>query len=285
MRRLTCILILNLILNLSTDAQVMRRRVTGAVAPAQKLLDAYPNAIAAWSFRKLRDAYAGSAIRVRRSSDDTQQDIGFDANGNLDTASLKTFVGANNAFVVTQYDQSGNGVDATTATTADQPRIMASGVIERQNGRPTAYADVSDDLPLTLTIDGNYSVFAAFNCQATTGAAGAIILDDMRLVGKVDGANQWGTWSTSYKPANTDIRNSFAVVAMIGTTGSGGTFYLAGSSDGTYDASTGSSTKRIYGTASSQGLVGYLSEVIVWQSDQTANVSGITSNISAYYTP
>ena len=57
------------------------------------LLDLYPGAAAAYSLRHLRTAYTGSAIQVRRSSDDTLQDIGF-VDGNLDTASLLSFVGS-----------------------------------------------------------------------------------------------------------------------------------------------------------------------------------------------
>ena len=56
------------------------------------LLDLFPNAAAAYSLRKLRAAYSGAAVRVRRSSDNTEQDIAFDANGNLDTSSLLSFV-------------------------------------------------------------------------------------------------------------------------------------------------------------------------------------------------
>ena len=68
-----------------------------AVAPATSyLLDTYSGAAAAYSLRKLRTAYTGNAIRVRRSSDNTSQDIGFDANGELDTASMLSFVGSNN---------------------------------------------------------------------------------------------------------------------------------------------------------------------------------------------
>ena len=48
---------------------------------------------AAYSLRKLLTAYTGSAIRVRRSSDNTESDIGFDGSGNLDTSALLTFVG------------------------------------------------------------------------------------------------------------------------------------------------------------------------------------------------
>jgi len=66
------------------------------------LLDTYPNAAVAYSLRKLRTAFMGSAIRVRRSSDNTEQDIGF-VNNELDTSSLTTFCGAGNGFVTTWY--------------------------------------------------------------------------------------------------------------------------------------------------------------------------------------
>src|SRR4051812_44954889 len=74
------------------------------------------NVAAAFSLRKIVPTYTGSAIQVRRSSDDAMQNIGFTACGFLDTAALKTFVGANNAFVATWYDQSGNGRNATQGT-------------------------------------------------------------------------------------------------------------------------------------------------------------------------
>ena len=90
----------------------------GGVAPASLLLDTYP-ATAAYSLRKLRTSYSGSCIRVRRSSDNAEQDIGFVGN-DLDTASLLSFVGANNGFVTTWYDQSGNSRDAVNATAATQ---------------------------------------------------------------------------------------------------------------------------------------------------------------------
>lgn len=58
------------------------------------LLDTYPNAAVAYSLRKLRTAYTGSAIRVRRSVDNAEQDIGFIGN-ELDTTSMLDFVGYN----------------------------------------------------------------------------------------------------------------------------------------------------------------------------------------------
>jgi hypothetical protein len=90
------------------------------------LLDNYPGAVAAYSLRKLDKDYTGDAIRVRRASNNTEQDIGFDANGDLDTSALATFCSGTDGFVKTWYDQSGNGNDATQTTTSAQPKIYDS---------------------------------------------------------------------------------------------------------------------------------------------------------------
>ena len=110
------------------------------------LLDDYPNAAAAYSLRKLDKDYAGSAIRVRRSNDNAESDIGFTSGGVLDTAALKTFVGANSGFVVAWYDQSGNGRPFVQATAANQARIINAGTIDRENGKPFIRFDGSNDL-------------------------------------------------------------------------------------------------------------------------------------------
>ena len=93
---------------------------------------------AAFSLRKIRNVYAGSAIQVRRSSDNTIQNIGFTLAGELDQAALLAFVGiGNNGFVSIWYDQSINGRNAVQATPANQPRIVNAGAVEMANGKPT----------------------------------------------------------------------------------------------------------------------------------------------------
>ena len=102
------------------------------------LLDTYTASSAAYSAsRKLRNNYDGYAIRVRHSSDNAEQDIPFTSLGVLDESALTTFVGANNGFVTTWYDQSGNGRNATQATASNQPRIVNSGTIEKIGTIPT----------------------------------------------------------------------------------------------------------------------------------------------------
>jgi hypothetical protein len=87
----------------------------------------------AFSTRKLRAAYSGFALRVKRTGDNTQQDIGF-VGTDLDTASLSSFVGSNDGSVTILYDQSGNGHDAT-GVGATAPLIIKTGVLKTRNGK------------------------------------------------------------------------------------------------------------------------------------------------------
>ncbi|MDA1317237.1 MAG: hypothetical protein O3B87_04395 [bacterium] len=94
--------------------------------------------------RRLRTAYTGSILRIlriRRSSDNTEQDIGYEADGDLDTAAVSAFVGGGSGYIVKWYDQSGNAYDASQTTTANQPLYVARG----QNGRPAGRFDGSND--------------------------------------------------------------------------------------------------------------------------------------------
>lgn len=91
------------------------------------LLDDFPGATGAFSLRKLSSTYTGAAIRVRRLSDNAQQDIGF-AGLNLDTSALLSFAGSGSCSVVTWYNQaSGSTINLIQASTALQPLIVASG--------------------------------------------------------------------------------------------------------------------------------------------------------------
>ena len=131
------------------------------------LLDLYPDAAAAYSLRKLRADYEGAAIRVRRSSDNTEQDIGF-VDNELDTASLLSFVGAGDGFVRIWYDQSGGGGgnDAVSLAASSQPIIVSSGILELLNGKPSVnFIDTGDKLNTNSTITVNSS-FTVFNSNA-----------------------------------------------------------------------------------------------------------------------
>ena len=103
-------------------------------------LDAYAtNLEAAFSVsRKLLSSYAGAAIRIRRSSDNSESDIGFASSGWLDVAAANTFIGGGTGYIVTCYDQSGNGRDVTNTTAAQQPICvtLANGIAAARFNSP-----------------------------------------------------------------------------------------------------------------------------------------------------
>jgi len=104
------------------------------------LLDLYPNSAVAYSVRKLRTAYTGNSIRVRRSSDNAEQNIGFSGN-NLDTSALTTFCAGTDGFVTIWYDQSGNGINVAQGTATLQPQIVSGGSVLLVNGKPAIFSN------------------------------------------------------------------------------------------------------------------------------------------------
>lgn len=149
-----------------------------------RLLDSYTASVA-YSLRKLRTRYAGAAIRVRRSSDSTEQDIGF-AGTVLDTDSLLSFVGAGNGFVTTFYDQVGSN-NATQTTAASQPQIVSSGslIVTETNKPSIAFVDASGATAApVLTFDPFF-----LSTQAYTGVCVTFSLVDAGFSGYILGSD------------------------------------------------------------------------------------------------
>jgi hypothetical protein len=108
----------------SADARVHAPYRGHRIVPATAApLDNFATPFAAFSFRKLRAAYAGPAMRLRRISDSAEQDIGF-AGGDYDTVAAQAFCAATTCKLVFWYDQSGTGVgtnkDLWSSTDANQ---------------------------------------------------------------------------------------------------------------------------------------------------------------------
>ncbi len=99
----------------------------GGPAPYVGPLDYRAGAFGAWGLRKLYSAYEGPAVRVRRSTDDAEMDIGFAADGSFDAATANSFKGGGSLFAVTLYDQSGNDRHFSEGTAANQPLVSADG--------------------------------------------------------------------------------------------------------------------------------------------------------------
>lgn len=114
-------------------------------------LDEIAASSAAYGLRRVRSAYTGPAIRVRRSSDNAEADIGFTSAGNLNIATLLAFCGISSGFVTTWHDQSGNGRHLVQTTAAAQPRIVNAGVVDLSGGLPAIICDSSNDQMATAS--------------------------------------------------------------------------------------------------------------------------------------
>ena len=141
------------------------------------ILDLYPGAALAYSSRKLRSDYTGSAIRV--SDLTSQADIGFTPSGELDIAALTAFAGSNpNIYVVKWYDQSGSGRDAVTGDNSSAPRIVQDGSLVLRNGKPgvlfntiNCFLQISNRPGVTQTYSAFCVGFVAPGVYADNGLA------------------------------------------------------------------------------------------------------------------
>jgi len=268
-------------------------------------LDTATSALPCYGLRKLRSAYGGYAIRVRRSSDNTTQDIGFDTNGNLDVASLKTFVGAGSGYVTIWYDQSTNGTqrNATQATNANQPRIVNAGVLDTQNGRPSLYFAIGNSLATSA-----FSAYgSAYHVQAiakvvtdyiTGGASNALVskvnsnlpnpfdfYTDKHYIGNgVNFQNSYITNTVLY-----DSTQPYSVWSYDGSTSSfhvwhNGVLNASGTPYGGYCADSSNALTIGVRVDGSNKLNGYIGEVLTYSSQiTTANRLALERNQLQYF--
>lgn len=259
------------------------------------LLDIYPNAAAAYSLRKLRTAYTGAAIRVRRSSDNTETDIGFNNAGDLDTSALAAFVGNGNGFVSTWYDQSNNNRHATQTTQANQPIVVSGGTLFLEKNKPVVYANNRTkrmNIP-SFTLVGDYSIIIASTLKSfgrnmwmgTLGLSGYVIALDVqnqgfsiRHDGEVGGANFSGVktlnpelhffqrFGTNMSHSRNGVNNITTELSPQGTNFTINLLfdgYVLGGQNYMMDANA--------------------FEFIIYNSNQSPNRIGIETNINSYY--
>lgn len=124
-------------------------------------LQAYTGSNAAYSIRQLSTS-ATASMRVRRSSDSTELDIGFQPNGMLDTGSLTTFVGSSTGYVAKWYDQTGGGYHMTpfSGVVTTWAAIVKSGTLQTENGKPA------------IRFDGGQAYISQLTTQQYTTAGG-----------------------------------------------------------------------------------------------------------------
>lgn len=250
------------------------------------LLDSFGSAAGAYSVRRLRLGYTGSCMRVRRSSDNTEQDIGFTAIGDVNTSALLAFCGAGNGFVTTWYDQSGNSRNAVQASTTAQPQVVSSGSLITEGGKLALQYDGTNDGLLTgistFTVGTSVSMFHVAKTSDTGGVfywgnntarwvwtvqsgSSSTSLSDRMTIGSIFKNNVSQTlanrvaWHTAFADGVRHVSSFFGTVAL----------------DNWLDV----------------GFCGYtafelsctMQEVVIYTTDRSANRSAINSNINTYF--
>ena len=261
------------------------------------LLDLYGGAGAAYSVRRLSSTYSGAALRVRRSSDNGEQDIGFDSNGNLDTSALTSFVGANNGFVVKWYDQTGNLRHMAEVNGSQQPSIVSSGSVITRNGIISLFFNSSSSNKITSNYgltNGPISTIGVLSLSGTNG--NAFIQNNFFGIG-VLASNFWGYLSgasvsaviTTVPSSVQYTTGSFALTNnasyLVYGNWNGNSNVVKSRRNGISAANSGvsGSTIRKNDTGPQSYLIGYATELIVYPSDQASNVAGMETNINGYY--
>lgn len=261
---------------------------------ATLLLDDYP-ATAAYSLRKLRTAYSGAAIEVRiDTTGQPSYDIGFDSNGELDTADLLSKAGANDAYVTTWYDQQGSN-NATQTDAGLQAQIVDAGSVITENGKPAIDFSVTNEgLELaSYPITDKSNLYITTVCRYDSNDVVAYnFADSDDLFSLTFGRSSANTYAYLY------VINSGATTAINGDSSNSGEQHLfeqlisneVQSAYADNSLATGTNTGRgnysanfIGSRDSVFGLDGKMQELIIWNVDQTANRTAIETNINDYY--
>lgn len=271
------------------------------------LLDDYPNAAAAYSIRLLKSDYSGALVRIRKASDNSEDDFYPDSNNELSLSStnlggttLSSFIGSENGFIVTWYDQSGNSNNATQATAANQPKIINAGALITDNSKPAfEFNGVTNSRELTvlsaLTFNQDSSIISVASSNDNTSEQTIYNLQinainrQFALGYNRDGTNRIGS---SIRLSDLSFVNSgdsiadmtqrlYSQVGICST--STNTLYIDSvAATNTYRprAATGNS---LGGRSGAFFLNGYLQEVILWESDKSSDLTGIETNVNSFF--
>ena len=269
------------------------------------LLDIYTGAAVAYSLRRLSSTYTNALFRVRRSSDNTEQDIGYNASNVLDESALTSFVGAGNGFVVKWYDQSGNGKNMENSTASNQPKIVNAGTVLKVNSKPafsfngtSQYLAVTDNTILNVSsltscfytaqiLDGGYNSPLASKSYNQDGGY---------FLGQYAGNDYLQIWIDSSEPnvpnnrGTNAIKNTQKLYTNINKTGANNIKVFINSNT---DISTTCLTD-LTGTNNTYFALGYdpnaaaflkgdYQEAIIYSTDKTSDRIAIEGNINSYY--
>jgi hypothetical protein len=235
------------------------------------ILDTYTGATAGYSTRRLTNTYTGGLIRVRRSSDDAEQDIGYDSNGeDLDTFGLLAFVNAD----VNQYTSDFSSTEDLSESNGTGAAAQSVGGVDDAY-KLTCDSTISFHSAITQSI---FEVGQVYNVSFEYYIPSGQTIDGIRFI-------DWGIspqstldeWVTVNETNLTSTRNNIRFFAADGTSITpstnvdGDVFYLKNivvtqtTADGhvtTWYDQTGNGNHATNSTASEQPLIVEAGDII-----------------------
>jgi hypothetical protein len=249
----------------------------------------YSGLAAAYSVRRVVSSYSGPAMEVQSGS--VSASIGFDSLGNLDTASLEAFAGSGDAFVKTWYDQSGNGYHASQVTASNQPQVVSGGSVVLENNKPALeFEGATVGLNLTqITPNTNWTMFgigarkASLAIMTFLGSSNGSINSTM-AGGSVDNKAYLNNGTQYRQTTATYTTTSQTLWTGIVLNSLPHSIYLNSSlqNSTTVNATITQGFTHIgrYNNLYSNAT---LTEILLYQSDQSSNRTYIEENINSYY--
>ena len=257
------------------------------------ILDLEP--AAAYSLRSFDSDLDPNVVNVRRSSDNATSD--FKAS-EVSDGTLVAFVGAgNDGHVTTWYDQGGTN-HATQSTAASQPLLVESGALVTQNSKPLIYFDGNNDsfsIPAGLISNLDTLLVSAVLTNSDGNNDYGVVLGEPNnriYVPYVSSNNlSIGYHDSAVKLQDGAYSNGFQLITLSvdASTASGfkngQAFSTVATATASNNAPTVTTNANRIGAFGSQISGSFdFSEVVIFNTDQSANRTGIEANINDTYT-
>jgi hypothetical protein len=287
------------------------------------ILNLFPSAHHAYSLRKLRTAYTGACLRIRRTTTTptvttTTVDLAFDSNNTISLNSAITYVSGTgtlsnnlgqfcasvvngysnpdlvntnqNIFVVTWFDQSGNGKNPTQATAGFQPRLVSLGNLETKDAKVAVRFISASSTRLTIAdntanINNMSSYFVGAFLTTAIQVGYSLSITNRFYLPSTNGVNTYAGYGTNgFSMLLETITTNRRLYELISPTNGSTTLaqgWLNGIPKATTSIVSGLIANIILGTAASSYYDGYIQEVIGWQTN--VNRLEKEANINAYW--
>ena len=222
------------------------------------------------------------------------------ASATLEVSNLTWEVTTPDAAVQTWYDQSGNSKNATQDVDANQPLIAEGGVLHTDDGKPALkFNGTSHTLELSAKATiANTSIFSSFRSNTNTqdsvlfhlavNASNAVSIGFGGATGsnpKLGSRLRVGGSNLVHKGDDTFTSTSQSLLSYIASSSAAKMFVDSTEETATVESRNAGANNRIGARGDDARFFnGDISEIILFDSDQTNNRFKIESNINNHYT-